>query len=114
MQLGKVVSNVDVSYERVVLNTELFVIDLMNRLILENGYEPDVIYTSRLKRAIHSTWVLQRELACHYLPVYHSWRLNERHYVRCYFSFVPILEVLRTAHTVVVLLLCKGCPSRLI
>jgi bisphosphoglycerate-dependent phosphoglycerate mutase len=34
----------------------------MNRLILENGYEPDVIYTSRLKRAIHSTWVLQREL----------------------------------------------------
>jgi len=50
------------------------------RLLLEGGYEPDLIYTSRLRRAIHSTWVLQRELSSQYLPVYHSWRLNERHY----------------------------------
>jgi len=50
------------------------------RLMLEAGLEPDVIYTSRLKRAIHSVWILNRELDCPFLPVFKSWRLNERHY----------------------------------
>jgi len=50
------------------------------RLLLEGGYEPDIIYTSRLKRAIHSVWVIMREINSVYLPVFKSWRLNERHY----------------------------------
>jgi 2,3-bisphosphoglycerate-dependent phosphoglycerate mutase len=50
------------------------------RLLLEQGYEIDVTYTSRLKRAIRSSWVLMRELNQIYLPMYKSWRLNERMY----------------------------------
>jgi len=50
------------------------------RLLLEAGYEPDIIYTSRLKRAIHSVWILVKELDSAYLPVFKSWRLNERMY----------------------------------
>jgi len=50
------------------------------RLMLEAGLEPDIVYTSRLKRAIHSVWILGRELDCPFLPVFNSWRLNERHY----------------------------------
>lgn len=50
------------------------------RLIRESGYNIDVVYTSRLKRAIHSTWAILRELDQVYLPVFKSWRLNGRFY----------------------------------
>ncbi|KAJ8613610.1 hypothetical protein CTAYLR_006151 [Chrysophaeum taylorii] len=50
------------------------------RLLLAAGYSVDVAYTSRLKRAIRSTWILLRELDQIYRPVYKSWRLNERCY----------------------------------
>lgn len=50
------------------------------RLLLESGYSPDVIYTSRLKRAIKSAWVILQEIDMPFLPVHKSWRLNERHY----------------------------------
>ncbi len=50
------------------------------RLLLERGYEVDVTYTSRLKRAIRSSWILMTELSQIYRPVYKSWRLNERMY----------------------------------
>jgi len=50
------------------------------RLLMERGLEVDVIYTSRLKRAIRSSWILMRELNQIYRPVYKSWRLNERMY----------------------------------
>jgi len=50
------------------------------RLLLEGGYDIDMIFTSRLTRAIRSTWVLLQELNQVYLPVFKSWRLNERHY----------------------------------
>ena len=50
------------------------------RLLLERGHEIDVVYTSRLKRSIRSAWEIMDELDCVYLPVYKSWRLNERHY----------------------------------
>lgn len=50
------------------------------RLLLESGFEPDVIYTSRLKRAINSCWAIMQELNAPFLPIYKSWRLNERHY----------------------------------
>lgn len=50
------------------------------RLLRETGYDPDVIFTSRLKRAIHSTWAILQEMDTIYLPVIKSWRLNGRHY----------------------------------
>lgn len=50
------------------------------RLLLSEGYEPDIIYTSRLKRAVKSTWTILNALSAPYLPVYKSWRLNERNY----------------------------------
>ena len=50
------------------------------RLLLEGGYEIDVVFTSRLKRAIRSVWIILQELNRVYLPVFKSWRLNERHY----------------------------------
>ena len=51
-----------------------------SRLLLSEGYEADIIYTSRLKRAVKSTWIVLNGLGAVYLPVYKSWRLNERHY----------------------------------
>ena len=52
------------------------------RLLMEGGYHYDihVVFTSRLKRAIRSTWILLQEFNKVYLPVFKSWRLNERHY----------------------------------
>lgn len=50
------------------------------RLLLEGGYEIDVCFTSRLKRAIRSTWIILDEMNEVYLPVFKSWRLNERCY----------------------------------
>lgn len=50
------------------------------RLLLEGGYEIDLVFTSRLKRAIKSVWILLQEMNQSYLPVYKSWRLNERMY----------------------------------
>jgi hypothetical protein len=40
------------------------------RLLLERGYTVDATYTSRLKRAIRSSWIMYSELGCVYRPVY--------------------------------------------
>ena len=50
------------------------------RLLMEGGYRIDVVFTSRLKRAIRSVWIILREFESVYLPVSKSWRLNERMY----------------------------------
>jgi len=44
------------------------------------GYEFDVAYTSVLRRAIRTLWNIQDSMDLMWLPVVHSWRLNERHY----------------------------------
>ena len=44
------------------------------------GYDFDVAYTSVLKRATRTLWHTLDELDRTWLPVVHSWRLNERHY----------------------------------
>jgi 2,3-bisphosphoglycerate-dependent phosphoglycerate mutase len=44
------------------------------------GFEFDVAYTSVLKRAIRTLWLALDEMDQMWLPVYNSWRLNERHY----------------------------------
>ena len=44
------------------------------------GYVFDVAYTSVLKRAIRTLWITLDGLDLMWIPVYRSWRLNERHY----------------------------------
>ena len=50
------------------------------RLLKAEGYEFDVAYTSVLTRAIRTLWLSLDEMDRTWLPVQHSWRLNERHY----------------------------------
>ena len=50
------------------------------RALREAGFEFDVCYTSRLKRAIHTLDIVLGELDREWLPVTKSWKLNERHY----------------------------------
>lgn len=50
------------------------------RLMSAEKYEFDVAYTSVLKRAIRTLWTALDELDMMWIPVYRSWRLNERHY----------------------------------
>ncbi len=50
------------------------------QLLKAEGYEFDVAYTSVLKRAIRTLWHTLDEMNRTWLPVVHSWRLNERHY----------------------------------
>jgi 2,3-bisphosphoglycerate-dependent phosphoglycerate mutase len=50
------------------------------RLLNEGGYTFDVAYTSLLKRAIRTLWIVQDGMDLMWLPVHRSWRLNERHY----------------------------------
>jgi len=50
------------------------------RLLKEGGYTFDVAHTSLLKRAIRTLWITMDDMDLMWLPVYRSWRLNERHY----------------------------------
>jgi 2,3-bisphosphoglycerate-dependent phosphoglycerate mutase len=50
------------------------------RLLKAEGYEFSVAYTSVLKRATRTLWHCLDEMDRTWLPVEHSWRLNERHY----------------------------------
>jgi 2,3-bisphosphoglycerate-dependent phosphoglycerate mutase len=44
------------------------------------GYTFETAYTSVLKRAIRTLWIVLDEMDLMWIPVYRSWRLNERHY----------------------------------
>ena len=50
------------------------------QLLRKEGFSFDAAYTSVLKRAIKTLNVVLEELDQLWLPVSHSWRLNERHY----------------------------------
>src|SRR6202166_3125966 len=50
------------------------------RELAREGILPDVVFTSVLKRAIRTEWLMLDELDLLWLPVTRSWRLNERHY----------------------------------
>ncbi len=50
------------------------------RLLKEEGYEFDIAFTSVLKRAIRTLWLVLDEMDLMWIPVHRSWRLNERHY----------------------------------
>jgi len=49
-------------------------------LLKREGYVFDIAYTSVLKRAIRTLWIALDAMDLMWLPVVHSWRLNERHY----------------------------------
>ncbi len=50
------------------------------RLLKAEGFHFDLAYTSVLKRAIRTCWMVLDEMDLLWLPVERSWRLNERHY----------------------------------
>lgn len=50
------------------------------QLLGELDYEFDVAYTSVLKRAIRTLWIILDGLDRMWIPVVRDWRLNERHY----------------------------------
>jgi len=49
-------------------------------LLKAQGYVFDLAFTSVLRRAIRTLWITLDELDLMWIPVHHSWRLNERHY----------------------------------
>jgi 2,3-bisphosphoglycerate-dependent phosphoglycerate mutase len=50
------------------------------RLLREEGYAFDLAFTSVLKRAVRTLWLVLEEMDLHWLPEEKDWRLNERHY----------------------------------
>ncbi len=50
------------------------------RLLAAEGLEFDVVHTSLLRRAITTANLALDEMDQHWIPVYRTWRLNERHY----------------------------------
>jgi 2,3-bisphosphoglycerate-dependent phosphoglycerate mutase len=50
------------------------------QLLKAEGYRFDLCYTSVLRRAIRTLWTALDEMDLMWVPVVHSWRLNERHY----------------------------------
>ena len=50
------------------------------RMLKAGGFDFDVAHTSMLKRAVWTLWHALDQMDRTWLPVQHSWRLNERHY----------------------------------
>jgi 2,3-bisphosphoglycerate-dependent phosphoglycerate mutase len=50
------------------------------KLLREGGYVFDVAYTSVLRRAIQTLWIVLEEMNLEWIPVTNAWQLNERHY----------------------------------
>lgn len=50
------------------------------QLLKQEGYSFDIAFTSVLRRAIKTLWTVLEEMDRMWIPVHHSWRLNERHY----------------------------------
>jgi 2,3-bisphosphoglycerate-dependent phosphoglycerate mutase len=50
------------------------------RLLIEGDFSFDVAFTSVLKRAIRTLWIVLDKMDLMWIPVYRNWRLNERHY----------------------------------
>ncbi|HCU21498.1 MAG TPA: phosphoglyceromutase, partial [Candidatus Atribacteria bacterium] len=50
------------------------------KALKEQGFTFDIAFTSVLKRAIRTLWIVLDEMDLMWIPVEKSWRLNERHY----------------------------------
>jgi 2,3-bisphosphoglycerate-dependent phosphoglycerate mutase len=49
-------------------------------VLKKEGFIFDIVFTSVLRRAIKTLWIVLEELDRMWIPVHNSWRLNERHY----------------------------------
>lgn len=49
-------------------------------LMKAEGFAPDIVFTSYLKRAIRTVWLGLEAMDRVWTPVINDWRLNERHY----------------------------------
>ena len=50
------------------------------QLLRDNKYIFDLAYTSVLRRAIQTLWIVLEEMGLEWIPVTNVWQLNERHY----------------------------------
>ncbi len=50
------------------------------KTLREQGFNFKVAYTSYLNRAIKTLWIILEEMDLMWIPVYKTWRLNEKHY----------------------------------
>ena len=50
------------------------------RVLAREGFIFDLAFTSVLKRAIKTLWIVLEEMDLMWIPIIHNWRLNERHY----------------------------------
>ena len=50
------------------------------RVLKEGGYVFDIAYTSVLRRAIQTLWIVLQDMELEWIPVVNAWQLNERHY----------------------------------
>jgi 2,3-bisphosphoglycerate-dependent phosphoglycerate mutase len=50
------------------------------KILKKEGYHFDVAFNSLLKRATRTLWIVLDEMDLMWVPVFNSWRLNERHY----------------------------------
>ena len=50
------------------------------KVLKENGFQPEICFTSYLKRAVKTLNNILDSMDMDYLPVEKSWRLNEKHY----------------------------------
>jgi len=53
---------------------------LAGAVLKREGFAFDIAYTSMLRRAIRTLWIVLDGLDRMWIPVVHTWRLNERHY----------------------------------
>ena len=63
-------------------------------VLKERGYTFDLAFTSVLRRAIRTLWIILDDMDLMWIPVSRSWRLNERHY-----GTLQGLNKRETAHT---------------
>ena len=50
------------------------------RLLKDSGIKPGYMFTSVLRRAIHTLQIAAEEMELDWVPVFKDWHLNERHY----------------------------------
>jgi len=50
------------------------------KILKKEGFEFKIAYTSYLTRAIRTLWLIQEQMDLLWIPVFKTWRLNEKHY----------------------------------
>ena len=53
---------------------------MAGHLLRDNKYSFDIAYTSVLKRALQTLWIVLQEMSLEWIPVVNAWQVNERHY----------------------------------